>query len=248
MIIPSSLGVPNCKNPQQIRTTYDYSIEPSCGPDKITDLNSYGLKRDFADYTYLKNTPVQGVPYGWNGNNPKLMDAARGVRMLLDVPNYLGSLPVGDVCIDKIYTPEIDKYGGVYRNYTEMNNGNTRYYIDTATKDAYFKPVFVTPAVVGHEMVVDPMGVERTAYNRQSLVPYSWDACKPTDCLSSTHDQLEFRQELMEKQQRKMNEQRYPPRWGDSTWGLGVKSCEGFTSAPSNDVVTINPFTKKQVN
>jgi hypothetical protein len=119
---------------------------------------------------------------------------------------------VGNVDKDEIYTKRIGNYGGVYRGYGDMNCGQIQYYIPSDnTADAYFEPNFVTPATIIESRFRDPMDVIRPEYHRHSHAYYNWDACARDQCDSYTHDTLEYRQYLMERQMRRRNEQRSEP-------------------------------------
>lgn len=206
--IPCSLGVSNCQDNFNgaKRLLYKKSIQPNPTLTGYTNLNQIGLQ--FAnDY----------FPYGCGviNQNPLLIDTARGIKCPLDRPHLTGELAVGNVEHDEIYTQNISKYGGVYAGYSSINNGQIQYYTDGKIQDAYFRPNFVSPALVSHSVLKDPMDNDKPEYDRHSLVPYTWNKDTSNDCLSFTHDTLEFRQELMEKQMRKRNQQRYTNRWGN---------------------------------
>lgn len=210
-----SLGIPNCNISPAFfcgnSQVYKQDIQPVHKKDEIIPLNSLGLR-------YAKGyTPVNcsdgSCPYGFEGHNPKLIDTPRAQLLILDKPHLTGEVAVGNVCHDEIYTPYYSQYGKNYANYSNMNTGQIQYYISTDQTDAYFKPNFIDPALVHHETFIDPMGVIRPQYSRQTIKQYDWDKCNKDECDSLTHDTLEFRQELMEKQMRKQNEQRWEPRW-----------------------------------
>lgn len=214
----SSIGLTHCQPSSGFycanKQIYAQDIQPYEGKDYFIPLNKIGLDMAVEQYVPVNCSTTDGsCPYGWAGYNPLLMEPVRGARLLLDRPNYKGDMQVGDSCYDTIYTPFMKNYGKHYTNYGDITGGQIQYYISRDTSDAYFKPLFVTPAVVTHEVFMDPMDNPKPQYNRSSLQPYSWQACKKTECDSFTHDTLEFRQELMEKQMRKRNQQTWEPRW-----------------------------------
>lgn len=211
----SSLALPNCSVPSGFacsnRQVYYQDVQPKPDNMKYTPLNPLGMRLSQC-YTKLQN-PVQGCSsVGYVGSNPLLISAPRGEKLVLDRPNYTGEVCVGNVPHDEIYTPQFANYGKHYTDIASIDGGQIQYYIGSLP-NAYSEPNFVTPANVTHEVVRDPMGVYRPQYNRQSLQTYSWDACRQDECDSFTHDSLEFRQELMEKQMRKRNEQSWDSRW-----------------------------------
>jgi hypothetical protein len=215
--IPSSLGlnvfsnpvspVYNCVN----KVTVLQQQEPQCLKGSPT-LNRLGLNMQTNQYVPMINKKENKVVYA--GSNTLLIDPIRAQLLMLDRPHLTGTLPVGDVPKDQIYTKEISKYGGVYQTYGDINAGNIQYYLSKDISDPYYLPNFITPSIVKTDVWIDPMSNIKPQYPRQSLKAYGWDPCNKDDCDSFTHDSLEFRQELMELQQRKVNQQRYSNRWG----------------------------------
>ena len=141
----------------------------------------------------------------FQGTNPKLYDSVRAQSMVIDRPP-LSSQVYSDA---EIYSPHIRKYGKLYTSYNDIVGGNILYYIPDSSRDAYRHPVFTTPASVFRRDVQDPMGVVRPEFDRITQSRYGWDKCNPDACDSYTHDTLEYRQELMEKQMRARNAQEY---------------------------------------
>lgn len=168
-------------------------------------LNKLGLELDSKNYYPVRfNDDI-----GFVGNNPLLVNAAAAQRIILDRPNYTRQIRVGDVPHDEIYTPEYSTYGRGYKDYNSVNTGDVQYYIDMSMAQPYFYPNYVTPNLVSYINKTDPMSNVKPQYDRTPLVPYQWDNCRKDACYSSTHDALQFRQDIMERQQRKMNQNRY---------------------------------------
>lgn len=208
--VPTNLGISNCQKAKGLdcysKQLYKTSIQPQIPHStQYRPLNVLGVQYE-DEYTKNENC-------GYNGRNPLLIDAMRGIQVPLDRPHFTGELAVGNVEHDEIYTPKIREYGRNYRNYSDIRSGNVQYYTIDDTKDAYFQPNFVTPAEITHTLRQDPMGNFHPEYNRNSMKQYSFNGCDGSVCDSYTHDSLEFRQELMEKQMRKYNSQRYESRW-----------------------------------
>lgn len=207
--IPTSLATSNCQRSKHFdnynKQIYHTSIQPLKEEDKYVPLNSIGPQFENG---FTKNE--QGC--GFFGSNPLLIDAARGMKVPLDRPNLISS-PELNPCESDIYHEKYNNYGQNYKNYNDMNTGNIQYYTYQTDSPTYNSPNFVTPAEVTHVLFQDPNGVIRPEYNRNSHKQYSFDWCKGDSCDSFTHDTLEFRQELMEKQMRKQNESKYESRW-----------------------------------
>jgi hypothetical protein len=167
-----------------------------------------------------RNTFSMGPDNTFIGTNPLLFNAARAQRLALDRPNYTGKPlgnvgeknPSGNSLLAHVYSSAYTNYGKDYLpDYSNVNTGQIQYYVNSDIAEPYYEPVFVTPAKVHKVLYTDPMGVQKPEYNRESSAPYMFNACDSSaeNCLSSTHDALEFRQELMEKQMAKVNQSRY---------------------------------------
>jgi hypothetical protein len=188
-------------------------IQPSNRANIIKPLNGLGIRRDGTNIPIV--TDMRNCKNGWISPNPLTYDVQRAIQTVFDEPNYTGQVNVGNVCHDEIYTPMYRKYGKGYRNYMDINAGQIQYYIDNTQSEVYENPNFTTPSVVRSRLFVDPMGTVKPQYDRFPLTPYSWN--KPYDgCDSYTHDELVFRQDIMDKQMRKMNQENWVYRWGNS--------------------------------
>lgn len=211
---PSLLAVPNCSTSLPLKycvseQVYRQSVMPPLNvrvEPFSYQLNKVGPVLDKKWYI-----PLAGNVYA--GFNPILYEPVRAQRMLLDRPHYTGEVAVGNVCKDEIYTPYFRKYGKNYTNYEDINGGDVQYWMSEKSAEPYSYPNFITPAIVDHTMVSNPMGTVYPEYRRLSMKQYDWDKCNQDSCDSYTHDSLEFRQELMEAQSRKRNQQEYGYRW-----------------------------------
>jgi len=210
----SSLAISNCQASKGFECSqhqvYKMDEQPKPFQNKCNPLNKLGIKLQAYNYTTFPSE----CGTAFLGNNPLLVNTPTGTPILLDRPNFTGELSCHGVPpFDRLYSNKMNDYGKGYTDLSSINAGQIQYYTMSDTSDAYFKPNFVTPAVVTHEIFKDPMGVYRPQYNRQSLQDYSYKQSCPDECDSATHDSLEFRQELMEKQMRKANQQRWDARW-----------------------------------
>jgi len=219
--VPSSLAVSNCDIPLELQyctdsLIYKQSIEPAVGPhsDKNLLLNPLGIQLQTQSYIPLDKINIsKGCQKGFLPTNPLFVNDVTGQRMVVNRPNYTGSLAVGMTRCDEIYTEKISNYGKNYKGYSDINAGQIQYYIPEDIEHAYYAPNFVTPAIVEHKLKSNPMGVIYPQYDRLPLQEHDWDPCAPDECDSYTHDQLDFRQGIMERQMRGSNQQRYSARW-----------------------------------
>jgi hypothetical protein len=217
--VPSSLGTDGCKDPQLFscynKQLYNKTVEPSNKGNTVSILNHMGIQRD-PNYVPVECSNSKGCRTTWVGSNPLLLDPRRNILTKLDKPPYTGDVPVGNVCTDQIYTPYFRNYGKNYRNYSDINSGQIQYYVDSSLSESLFNPVFTNPAIVEHKVFMDPMGATKPQYDRHSLVQYDWDQCDKQACDSFTHDSIEFREDLMSRQMRKMNQQDWSLRWSST--------------------------------
>lgn len=227
--VPCSLAMSGCKLPTDLayctsKQIYNQNIQPSCTPYTQFNLNKLGVTLETDKYRRVEPSGINSkqCQSAYLGSNPKLVEPVRAQPLLLDRPNYTGHVPVGNVPHDEIYTPFFSKYGKGYTNYSDITGGQIQYYVTTDNANAYYPPNFVTPALVNHELHVNPMGIVYPQYNRIPLDSYGWDKCHKDQCDSSTHDALQFRQGLMERQMRTINQQRYEPRWARAALSSGT--------------------------
>ncbi len=215
--IPSSLAGQTCQSDtcynQPFFASQHQPVKETSTP-RIYPLNKMGLRLD-ATAIPVK-THMNNCKQGWIHQNPITFDSPRGIQTVFNAPPLVGSVNVGNVCHDEIYTPEFSKYGKGYRNYMDISSGQIIYYMDDATRHPYINPVFSTPAYVNSTLFVDPMGQVKPQYDRVPAVDYSWNKPYTDACDSFSHDQLEFRQDIISRQQRKNNQQRFEYRFGDT--------------------------------
>lgn len=202
----NSLGIPPCMIKDPLGYQGSFIENQSIQPTRIRDsnsiyLNTVPLTEDYFSQ-YVK------TPEGYRSNNPITFDSARAQWMTFDRPAVVGSLPVGNVIHDMIYTPRMTHLGQHYSTYKNITGGDIQYYIDPSIASPYFQPVYAMPAVVTKRLTMDPMTNPRYYYDRQ-LEQLNWQPCQRDTCLSSTHDQLQYREDIMEKQQRTRNSQSF---------------------------------------
>lgn len=222
--IPSSLAISGCKTPHDLeyctsKQMYNQTLQtlPTEQSKPISiPLNQLNAHLETDGYYKVNCSRYKsGCREGFVSSNPLTMDAPRGQRLVLDRPPLSGGIEVGhgSSCHDKLYSRELSEYGKNYTNYSDITAGDIQYWVATDNMDAYWGPVYSTPAVVDHILFIDPMGVVRPEYKRTPLKRYDWDSCHPDSCDSYTHDQIEFREQLMASQSRKRDESDYAYRW-----------------------------------
>jgi hypothetical protein len=210
----NNLGVPNCQYPESFdcvsRIQWATKMNPAIskqGDRDITINPNFGLVSAPEFYETPDDCGSIGYTAKWDA---RLSDPARGtVHMTLDRAPYQAR-DRGTYTNPEIYTKEYDQISPkIYGDYSQINNGQIRYYHDQQEDDPYFSPNFVTRQNVDYILFKDPMGSIKPEYIRNSLNFTNRNFSKD----SFTRDSTQFREELMERQMRVRNQQRYEPRY-----------------------------------
>ena len=173
----------------------------------ISILNPQALNNKYANDFY----PIDsGKRFG--SRDPKLFSASHEQFLTLDQPPIDGRIP-----IEKIYTDtSLNGYGKNYSTYSDINAGHITYYIDKSIEDPFFEPLYTNKIVSSGELYKDPMGGIKPQYERRLITqndPINMDRSSYNGCLSWIEDTQEHREDLLSKQMRKYNQQRWEPRW-----------------------------------
>lgn len=155
---------------------------------------------------------------GFMISNPKLIDPVRAVSMDLDRPHLTSYVQVGNTKEDEIYSSEFSEIGNngqPYKSYFDVHGGDIQYYTIDDTSLTYYSPNFINPTMVFHNVIQNPMGIDYYEYNREGTKQYSQNWCQSQEYDSFAHDSILHREEIMERQMRKMNTQRYAPRYAN---------------------------------
>jgi len=99
--------------------------------------------------------------------------------------------------------PALKDYGRNYSDYASINAGQIEYYIDKDLAEPFFNPVYAMPSKSVGIAYRDPMGNVTPIYNKE----YSTEEIP--DGLSFINDSTKFRDDIISRQQRGHNSQRY---------------------------------------
>lgn len=146
-------------------------------------------------------------------SDPRLYNQG-GTWLQLDRPPLTSATKLSTLTTDK----SLDGYGQCYTSYADIDAGQCVYYISKNREDAFYEPIFNGKATSVGTMYKDPMGGMKPQYDRIPNEQYnpilSNDACGDTeDCSFFLRDTQSHRADIMARQMRKRNEQRYAPRW-----------------------------------
>lgn len=219
--VPTNMSVRDCDfsdyydcNPKRL---FKYQIEPKCNPiNKITTLNPDIFNNKFIDPTFTKINPKDCpndvcATEGYTSMDPRLLNAAGPSRLVLDRPPMNSTPKLNTLTCDS----SLDKYGQNYKSYKDVNAGQIIYYIDSSREDAFYEPLFNIKAHTIGTMYQDPMGNMKPQYDRIIYKDCNGqkDGCEYDGCLSYLEDSQFHREDLLARQMRKRNQERYEPRW-----------------------------------
>lgn len=147
----------------------------------------------------------------YTSQDPRLIDVPRGTSMVVDTP------PLDhNVKLCEIYSNKFGEYGKPYRTYSDINLGDITYYTNESRADPFYKPVFSTSAKTVSSLYQDPMGSIKPQYDRIPLnYENPYDGYKPDydGGLSYLYYTGYQREDIMARQMRKRNQERWMPRW-----------------------------------
>jgi hypothetical protein len=178
-----------------------FTLNPRCIESK-RDVN-------FKQVTGIRSCP--STQY-YKDRDGRLISPVRGVQTttLNQIP-ITGSVSEKDILDSK----ELNTYGQKYTSYKDIDAGQITYYIDKDTTKPYFKPNFIHNTVRNNYLYKDPMTSVKPEY--PYYIGYKFNNpvkdLQLEGGLTFMNDTLSFREDLMSRQMRKMNQQRYESRW-----------------------------------
>ena len=182
------------------------NYEKSLDRSKYTTLNQNQLK--FAsDFFPTSNNTFTSL-------DPRMTDVMRGERMTLNEPVFDSTF------YDKERRENII-HAQTYSSYNDITSGEIFYYTDDYFEQPYFSPIFQLRSQIHPNIFQDPMGSLKPQYNR-----YTIPTSKYISEYSFDQDQMSFREDIMSRQMRKMNESKYTL----------------FNHSKDNMLLTKNPF------
>jgi len=180
----------------------DYHIKTdyrSMAPQKWynTELNKDGLrisKNTMMNYKTPCKSNNSSEPFGFvYENDGRVTDNRRWLRTILNTPAQVGfDGTMNDVC--KLNNK---KYGGIYDNYSDIQNGQITYYVDSSIAQPFFEPIYILPSLVEKNIFVDPMGSRKPEYKKIPVASTFNDLKIDRE----SQDQIFYRENLMASQQ-----------------------------------------------
>ena len=161
-----------------------------------TFLNLHGHSVVCAeDFVYNENT---GSCPGYQSMDPRTVDAPRAIRTVYDRPPLMS----------KNTNPQQHMYTspgsstGFYPSYMAIKSGDIYYYTDREQASPYGTDPYTLTSYTIPQMEVDPMGAYRPIYQKVPVFKNNRNSAQYT----FDQDQMQFREDLMALQSRKMNE------------------------------------------
>jgi len=192
--------------------------EPSKQSGRVL-LNQSVISSDKFDPTFkainvkdCPNSSCMGTTY--LNSDPRLYNAAAATWLQLDRPPTNSTPKLNTLNSNK----SLDNYGQCYKSYADVNAGQILYYIDKDRQDAFYEPLFSKQATSVGTLYKDPMGAMKPQYDRipnKKYNPILGDQCDVAGefCLSYMKDTQFHREDLLALEMRKINQERYAPRW-----------------------------------
>lgn len=200
-----------CKNQFEFKK----QIEPT-NKSGYTYINPTNITKSYAqDFSEVDFDEASKNYKGkfFTSDDPRLISIMHnGQVLVLDRPPIDESIKLKDIYTD----PRMKYYGQKYNDYSDINAGQILYYIDNNLEDTLFQPLFENPSEVIGTIYKDPMGATYPEYNRRPIIDNNVLKTKNRTYmygLSSINDTNEFREDIIHKQMRVNDRQRYTPRY-----------------------------------
>ena len=212
---PTNMSVVNCQVPSSLNCVPELliktSIEPNNLKNNIIELNPFQQNKYDNTYHIINNSACGNYPTYFE-RDPRLYNAASNSWLQLDKPPLNSTVKLKNVYDDNLY-----QYGKNYTSYKDVNSGQITYYIDESIQNAFFNPLFVTPAKTIGTLYQDPMSSLKPQWNREPppynpVIHTSINVGGDTK-LSFLKDTQYNREDMLSLQMRKRNQQKYETRW-----------------------------------
>lgn len=157
--------------------------------------------------TLSSETPMyHPTSFHRDDKDPRLMNPLRGEHLKLD------SKP-RDGFVDSyhVYAPHPNTTG--FASYPDLAGGDLKYSCSYLLANPFHAPIFTQSHKVQGVIYKDPMDGIRPQYNFKHIVPYDKNnpLSHPGQHLSDITEGNRFREELISRQSRRRNEERYNP-------------------------------------
>ena len=209
-----SYDTPLCKT-FTTNKTFMEDVEPLPESNRNTMCKTNNQCQDNKDYTYLNKRGVPPSPYfKLNPQTREYFNTKADSRMFDERHNYYMQLDIPpiqvkyDLINDNISgNPTLSNYGKNYTSYKDVNAGQIQYYIDKDFTEPFYKPVYGIESRSVGTTYRDPMDSVKPTFTKEYPT-------QPVGCLSFVDDTTKFRDDIMSRQQRVHNQQKYELVYG----------------------------------
>lgn len=194
--------------------TFLQDVEPSMQITRGEMCRTNNLCQDNSVYTYLNQRGVASSPYFQknNGNgeyfntkaDSRLFDVRHNHYMQVDTPPIQ---VIYNLINDNVSgNPALSNYGKNYTDYASVNAGQIQYYVDKELAEPFYSPVYGIKSGAIGTTYKDPMDSSKPVFTKE----YPPECKYPTGtCLSFINDTTKFRDDIISRQQRVHNQQKY---------------------------------------
>jgi hypothetical protein len=146
----------------------------------------------------------------YSNSDPRLHHVMSNTSLELDIPPLTSATKLNTLLTDNT----LNCYGQGYKSYNDINSGSILYYIQKDTENILFKPLYTTQTDVIGSLYTDPMGSIKPQWDRVYDKNYNPIINNKSDvCSTFLRDSQFHREDLLSLQMRKINQQRYAPRY-----------------------------------
>jgi hypothetical protein len=186
-----------------LKSSYKVMEERPKSDRSIHFINQLGLQamEDYVMKDMTSGENKKGYYYVYDG---RVVDAPRSIRMTLDQPAMVGA-----VDMDQVAYFDNSNYGGTYKTYSDIKNGQIAYYVNQDISQPFFNPVYTLSSFVDKTIRVDPMDSPKPEYIKTPITSTFHSVSKD----QATRDELSFREDLMSRQQNLYNRTSWTNRW-----------------------------------
>lgn len=207
-IVPGNLGLysGSCPLPENQGRLYNISNDyvPMVDIDSDVEwLSKLGLT-PMPDYKLRENPSDPNKVGYFYPSDGRIQDPRRDIKMVLDKPAEVGS-----VDMDLVRTFDNSNYGGIYKSYKDIKNGQIAYYVDPSTSQPFEYPVYTLSSMVDKVIRKDPMDSIKPEYIKTPITSSLHEVSND----QATRDALFFREDIMSKQQNLYNRTDWSMRW-----------------------------------
>lgn len=213
----SSLSTLGCNRSSYFDCYNSVELNRQNGPTNTSpisyDLNSNENKVNYLNpQVYLNKLDpyFKAETTGYTTPDPRQFDVPRAMKITSDSVPINGRVPLKD-----IYTNDNSSYNYSSKPYEKINDGQIIYYVDNATQNPFFKPVYSQEGEEISGLFIDPMGGVKPEYNRKLCYQNLYEQNSGFRAIQDTQF---FREDLITLQQRRHNQEKWTARWGNSDY------------------------------